>query len=98
MITAETTKLHWIRNEFNLPANLLQECSEAFVRKWDGKYICDNVHNGVFTDHNKKQWIVHWQSTPEVVKSAKQAALSFRVYKDVNYVIIKIWNTEMNDD
>lgn len=82
--------LNWIRTEFNLPAAYSKECEEYYMRIWTGSYVVDSVQDGILYGRFDN-WIVHWQSTPEVVKSADKVACSFRKFRGNNYVVIKVW-------
>lgn len=82
--------LHWIREEFNLPLEYAEQCSQYYLRVWDGIYVHGNVIDGQLIT-NDGEWNVHWQSSPMVVKTAKKVAVSFREYKGVKYAVVKVW-------
>jgi hypothetical protein len=85
--------LDWIRTEFNLPVSVGNLCDEYFLRIWTGGYVMESIQDGVLHARTDS-WIVHFQSTPEVVKSAERVACSFRKYQGKNYVVIKVWKNE----
>lgn len=89
--------LEWIRTEFSLPQSIAAKCTQYFLRIWDGNYVREAVQDGILRGR-ADDWIVHWQSTPEVVKSAERVACSFREYNGKKYVVIKIWNKELGKD
>lgn len=84
---------NWIRTEFNLPKSMVEECDQYVLRVWDGKYVYSNTLDGKF-EHINEEWIIYWQSTPAVVRSAARVACSFREYKGKKYVVIKVWKGE----
>jgi hypothetical protein len=86
--------LEWIRTEFNLPASIAKLCKQHFLRVWNGSWVVSEVRDGVFQPQINGGWIVHWQSTPTVVKSATRVACSFREYDGKKYVVIKVWKGE----
>lgn len=92
--------LDWIRSEFNLPPSIAELCSQHFLRVWTGGYVSLNALNGHFPtfkygpDGPVTEWIIHWQSLPTVVRSAKRVACSFREYNGRRYVVIKVWKGE----
>lgn len=81
--------LEWIRTEFNLPESMARECTQYYLRVWDGS-IVDTIHDGILSI-NGKEWIVHWQSTPAVCREAKKIAVSFREFTGKRYVVVKVW-------
>lgn len=83
----------WIRTEFNLPPSMVSQCKEFFLRIWQGDYVVNSVIDGMFPQ-NGKLWNIHWQSTPEVCRSASRVACSFREYKGKRFVVIKVWKGE----
>jgi hypothetical protein len=85
--------IDWIRTEFSLPKEFAKQCTQYFLRVWTGNYVRESVQNGVLYGR-AENWIVHWQSTPEVVASAKRVACSFREYKGNKYVVIQVWKEE----
>ena len=89
--------LEWIRTEFNLPSDVAALCSQYFLRIWDGNYVRESVQDGVLYGRSG-DWIVHWQSTPAVVRSAKKVACSFREYQGKKYVVIKVWVQEVHSN
>lgn len=84
----------WFRTEFSLPPELRARCTQFFLRIWDGNYVRESVQNGVLYGRSD-DWIVHWQSTPAVVKTAKKVACSFREYNGKRYVVIRVWKDGM---
>lgn len=93
MATIEKPTLEWIRTEFNLPASISSQCTQYVLRIFDGNYVYENVREGELMAL-KDIWIAHWQSTPEVVRSASRVACSFREFKGMRYVVIKVWQGE----
>ncbi len=91
--SAQRPTLDWIRTEFNLPDSIAHQCTAFFLRVWDGDYVASYVQDGQFL-YNRQEYIVHWQSTPVVVKSASRVACSFRQYNGKRYVVIKVWKGE----
>jgi hypothetical protein len=85
--------LEWIRTEFNLPPELQRECTQFFLRIWTGSYVLESVQEGILYGR-ADNWIVHWQSTPAVVRSAARVACSFREYQGKKYVVIKVWKNQ----
>lgn len=87
----------WIRTEFNLPRSLCSKCSTYFMRVYPGSWVMDSVKEGVFSHsgREKHDYIVHWQSTPACVKSAAKVACSFREYEGSYYVVVKVWQGEL---
>lgn len=85
--------IEWVRSEFNVPQAIQHRCSSFFLRVWVGGYVYDLVKDGVLT-HADHDWIVHWQSTPEVCKAAEEVACSFREYNGKKYVVIKVWKAQ----
>lgn len=80
----------WIRTEFHLPLSVSSLCSQYFLRVWSGSYVEESVQAGIL--HGRSDdWIAHFQSTPEVVKSSQRVACSFREYAGKKYVVIKVW-------
>jgi hypothetical protein len=80
----------WVRTEFNLPKSIGDICDQFFLRIWTGNYVMESIQDGVL--HGRADsWIVHFQSTPEVVKSSSKVACSFREYEGKKYVVIKVW-------
>lgn len=86
----------WIRTEFNLPLSLVNLCDEYFMRVWTGSYVAESVQDGILYAR-ADDWIVHYQSTPEIVKNSPTVACSFRKYQGKNYVVIKIWKSNIAD-
>jgi hypothetical protein len=82
--------IEWIRTEFNLPKSVGDLCSQFFLRIWSGNYVMESIQDGIL-HARADDWIVHFQSTPEVVKSSERVALSFREYDGKKYVVIKVW-------
>ena len=98
LTVAPTTKdvlvREWIRTEFNLPPSLKEKCDEFFLRVWEGHYVLSCVKDGKLLRDSREdegEWLVHWQSTPEVCRYASKVACSFRLYEGVGYVVIKVW-------
>lgn len=85
--------LEWVRTEFNLPPSILDQCDNFFLRVWDGAHVARSVFAGVL-EHSNSEYIVHWQSSPAVVKASPRVACSFREYQMKKYVVIKVWNKE----
>lgn len=90
ILPSEQDTLHWIRTEFNLPPSIASLCESYFIRIWSGPYVAESVQNG-FLYGRSDNWEVHFQSTPEVVRTAKHVACSFREYNGKKYVVIKVW-------
>ncbi len=86
--------LDWVRTEFNVPQAIQTRCSQFFLRVWDGRFIATLINDGVMIIPGHSDWLVHWQSTPEVCKSAEKVGCSFREYKDKKYVVIKVWKAQ----
>ncbi len=82
--------LDFVRTEFTLPQRIAKECDPYFLRMWHGVFVHSCVHEGTLP-YNGHSYIVHWQSTPEVVRNSEKVACSFRGYKDKRYVVIKAW-------
>lgn len=95
--TEKTILLHWIRSEFNLPKSVSDLCDQFFLRVWTGSYVEESVQNGILHGRSDS-WIAHFQSTPEVVKSARQVACSFREYDGKKYVVIKVWKDRISSE
>lgn len=93
--TKDAIVREWIRTEFNLPQSMKEKCDEFFLRVWEGHYVLSCVKDGKMIRHSKDrdggEWIVHWQSTPEVVRHASKVACSFRLYEGVAYVVVRVW-------
>jgi hypothetical protein len=84
--------LEWVRTEFNLPLEMRSQLKEFFLRIWTGSYVAESVQDGILYGRSDN-WIVHWQSTPEVCKQAERVACSFReTYDGKRYVVIKVWD------
>lgn len=81
----------WIRTEFNLPSSLADLCDEYFMRVWTGSFVDESIQDGVLHGRSDS-WIVHFQSTPEIIKNSERVACSFRKYRGGNYVVVKVWN------
>jgi hypothetical protein len=88
--------LDWIRTEFNVPASIRKQCDQFFLRVWKGSYVMECIQDGIFYGRFD-DWIVHFQSTPEVVRTAKQVACSFREYMGKKYVVVKVWHAHTNE-
>lgn len=85
--------IEWVRSEFNLPNTIEKRCTQFFLRVWDGNWVYHTVKEGLLT-YNVENYIVCWQSTPEVVRNAEKVACSFREYNGKKYVVIKVWKAQ----
>lgn len=90
--TAADDANEWIRTEFNLPQLYADKCSQYYLRLWDGHYVRAQIKDGTII-HNERTYLVHYQSLPAVVKTAKRVACSFREYNGKNYVVVKVWQS-----
>ena len=81
----------WIQTEFNITPEMRSHCEESFLRVWKPT-VLSAICDGTFK-YNDAQWIIHWQSTPEVCKSSEWLAFSFRKYRGSRYVVIKSYNS-----
>lgn len=86
--------LDWIRTEFNLPPSIAEVCTQHFLRVWYGNFAVSHVTANGMLNAVGEDWIVHWQSTPAVCRSANRVALSFREYNSKRYVVIKVWKEQ----
>lgn len=84
----------WIRTEFNLPQNLVALCDQYFLRIWTGSYVDESVQEGILYARSD-DWIVHYASSPVIVKNSPHVACSFREYQGKKYVVIKVWKSNL---
>lgn len=90
----DTILLNWIRTEFNLTKDQISACERAFLRVFDTGYVKESIQEGVF--HARyDDWIVHFQSTPEVIWASSKVGCSFREYKGKKYVVLKVWKEKL---
>jgi hypothetical protein len=80
----------WIRSEFNLPASMAAKLDNYYLRVWEGSHVLSRISEGKMDG----VYIVHFQSLPSVIRECKRVACSFRTYKDLQYVVVKVWKEE----
>lgn len=80
----------WISSEFNISKEMRANCEECFLRVWKPS-VLESINEGTLS-YAGKDWIIHWQSTPEVCKSSEWIAFSFRKYRGTYFVVVKSWN------
>jgi len=89
---ADNIILEWIRTEFQLPKSLINECEDFFLRVQEGKYVCEQVIDGVVERMDgRKKYVVHWKSTPALCAVSPLVGMSYRQYKGKCFVVIEIW-------
>lgn len=88
--TLQGIVLDWIRTEFHLPITMETACDTYRLHVFTGEKFKSMVKDGMIGDY-----IIHWQSTPEVCYSAKQIGVSFRKYKERYYAVVKVWKGEL---
>lgn len=81
----------WIQTEFNITPEMRTHCEESFLRIWQPS-VLSTIKDGTIS-YNGEQWVIHWQSLPEVCKSSDWLAFSFRKYRGSRYVVIKSYNS-----
>lgn len=84
----------WISSEFNISPEMRVQCEECFLRVWKPS-VLESVNDGTLS-YAGKDWIIHWQSTPEVCKSSEWIAFSFRKYRGTHFVVVKSWDSAKN--
>jgi hypothetical protein len=80
----------WIRSEFNLPASIAAKLDTYYLRVWEGAHVLSRIQDGKMDG----VYIVHFQSLPSVIRECKRVACSFRSYKDLQYVVVRVWKEE----